>query len=144
MPQVILEVKEHHAAQDAQEEAQECGCLTGQRGGWPPQPLGHCSREDVKQMVVDGEAQGSPDVRPGDGSIGMEPVAVDAGPGGSQQVQHGVNANQEEVGGDREDHGEGRAPQEVVVVLVEVVPERLQDQALGLAPSHVVLIRHPG
>lgn len=144
VPQIILEVKEHHAAHDAQEEAPESGCLAGQRGGRPPQPLGDCSRKDVKQMVVDGDTQGSPDVRPGDGFIRVDSVAVNAGPGGSQEVQRGVKNNHDEVGGDGENHGEERAPQEVVVVLVEVVPGRLQDQALGLAPSHVVLIRHLG
>lgn len=93
-------------------------------------------------MVVDGDAQSSPDVGPGDGPVRVEPVAVDTGPGGSQQVQHGVEPNQDEVGSDREDCREGRASQEVVVVLQEVVPERLQDQALGLAVGHVVLIQH--
>lgn len=125
VPHIILEVKEHHAAQDPQEEAQECGCLTGQWGRCPPQPLGYCRRKDVHEMVVDGDTQGSPDVRPGDGSIRMEPVAVDAGPSGSQQVQSGVNANQEEVGEHREECREGRASQEVMVVLAEVVPKRL-------------------
>lgn len=144
MPHVVLEVEDHHAAQDAQDEAPESGRLTGQRGGRPPQPLGDRSRKDVEQVVVDGDAKGGPDVLPGDGSVRMKPVAVNAGPGGRQQVQHGVDTYQEEVGGDGEDHREGRAPQEVVVVLVEVVPERLQHRALGLSPSHVVLTRHPG
>lgn len=144
VPKVILKVKDYHATQDAQEEAPESGCFTRQRGGRPPQPLGNCGREDIKQVVVDSHTQRSPDVRPGDRSVRMEPVAVDKGPGGSQQVQHGVKSNQEEVGGDRQDHREERAPQEVMVVLVKVVPHRLQDQVLGLAPSHVVHIRHPG
>lgn len=142
VPQVILEVEEHQAAQDAQDKARECGRLARQQGGRPPEPLGHRSGEDVQHVVVDGDGQSRPDVGPGDGPVGVEPVAVDAGPGGSQQVQDGVDPNQDEVGADRENGGEGRAPQEVVVVLQEVVPERLQDQALGLAPSPVVLLQH--
>ncbi len=129
VPQIILEVKDHHAAQDAQEKATECGRLTWQWSGRPPQPLRHCGREDVTYVVVDCDTQGGPDVRPGDGSVRVEPVAVDAGPSGSQEVQDGVHTNQEEVGGDGEDDGERGAPQKVVVVLVEVVPEGLQDQA---------------
>lgn len=142
VPHVVLEVKEHHAAQDAQDKAQERGCLTRQQGGWPPQPLRHCGGEDVQHVVVDGDGQSGPDVGPGDGPVWVEPVAVDAGPAGSQQVQDGVDPHQDEVGADRENGREGRASQEVVVVLQEVVPERLQDQALGLAPSHVVLVQH--
>lgn len=142
VPQVILEVKEHHAAKDAQDKAQECGRLTRQQGGRPPEPLRHCSRQDVQHVVVDGDGQSSPDVGPGDRPVWVEPVAVDAGPGGSQQVQDGVDPNQDEVGADGENGRKGRASQEVVVVLQEVVPERLQDQALGLAPSPVVLVQH--
>lgn len=93
-------------------------------------------------MVVDSDAQSSPDVGPGNGPVRVEPIAVDTGPGRSQQVQHGVEPNQDEVGSDRENCREGRASQEVVVVLQEVVPERLQDPALGLAVGHVVLIQH--
>lgn len=74
----------------------------------------------------------------------MQPVTIDGGPGGSQQVQRGVNTNQDKVGGDGEDHGEERAPEQVVVVLVEVVPERLQDQGVGLAPRQVSYSRQPG
>ncbi|KAA8584318.1 hypothetical protein FQN60_008103, partial [Etheostoma spectabile] len=135
VPQVILEVKDQRAAQDAQEEAPESGCLTGQRAGRPPQPLCHCSGKDVKQMVVHGDSQRIPDLGPGDGSVRVEPVAVDAGPGGSQQVKKSVMTNHQEVGGDGEYHGAERASQEVMVVLVEVVPDGLQDQALGLAPG---------
>lgn len=142
MPEVILEVKEHHAAQDAQDKAQECGCLTRQQGGRPPEPLRHRSGEDVQHVVVDGDGQSSPDVGPGDGPVWVEPVAVDAGPGGSQQVQDGVDPNQDEVGADRENSREGWAFQEVLVVLQEVVPKGLQDPALGLAPSHVVPLQH--
>lgn len=127
MPQVVLKVKDYHAAQDTQEKAPESGCSRRQRGGRPPQPLSHSSWKDVEQVVVDGDNQGGPNLEPGDRSVRMELISVDAGPGGSQQVQHGVKTNQEEVGGDRQDHWEERAPQEVVVVLVEVVPNRLQD-----------------
>lgn len=141
VPQVILEVKEHHAAQDAQDKTQECGRLTRQQGGWPPEPLRHCSGEDVEHVVVHGDGQSSPHVGPGDGPVWVEPVSVDAGPSGSQQVQDGVDPNQDEIGADRENGREGRASQEVVVVLQEVVPERLQNQALRLAPSHIVLVR---
>lgn len=142
VPQVVLEVKEHHAAQDAQDEAQERGRLPRQQGGRPPQPLHHRGGEDVQHVVGDGDGQSGPDVGPGDGPVWVEPVAVDAGPAGSQQVQDGVDPHQDEVSADREDGGEGRAPQEVVVVLQEVVPQGLQDQALGLAPSHVALVQH--
>lgn len=142
VPEVILEVKEHHAAQDAQDEAQEWGRLTRQQGGRPPEPLRHRSREDVQHVVVDGDGQGGPDVGPGDGPVWVEPAAVDAGPGGGQQVQDGVDPNQDEVGADRENGREGGTSQEVVVVQQEVVPNRLQDRALGLALGHVLLLQH--
>lgn len=142
VPQVILKVKKHRAAQDAQDKAQECGRLARQQGGRPPEPLRHCSGEDVQHVVVDGDGQSRPDVGPGDGPVWVEPVAVDAGPGGSQQVQDGVDPNQEEVGADGENGRKGRASQKVLVVLQEVVPEGLQDQALRLAPSHVALLQH--
>lgn len=143
VPQVVLEIKDDHAAQDAEKEAPERGGLRRQRGRRPPQPLRNRRGEDEEQVVVDGDTQGGPDVRPGDGFVRMQPVAVDGGPGGSQQVQRGVNTNQDKVGGDGEDHWEERAPEQVVVVLVEVVPERLQDQGVGLAPGQVSYSRQP-
>lgn len=76
-------------------------------------------------MVVDGDTQSVPDVRPGDRSVWVQSVTIDARPGRSQQVQHGVDTNQDKVCGDREDHREERTPQQVVVVLMEVVPNRL-------------------
>lgn len=144
VPHVVLEVKEHHAAQDAQEEAQQRGRLAGQRGGRPPQPLGHGRGEDVQQVVAGGQTQGGPDVGPGDVPARVELVAVEARPGGRQQVQRRVEADQEEVGGDGEHRREVRAPQEVVVIPVEVIPKRLQDRTPETAPGHVVPLRHPG
>lgn len=97
VPEVVLEIKDDHTAQDTQEKTPESRCFRGQRGWWPPQPLCHSSREDEKQMVVHSDAQGIPDVRPGYGSVLVQPVTTNAGPGGSQQVQHGVNTNQDKV-----------------------------------------------
>lgn len=122
VPQVVLEIEDKHAAQDAQEEAPEGGGFRGQRSRWSPQPLRHCSGKNEEQVVVDGDAKSHPDVGPGDGLVRMQPITVDEWPRGSQQVQHGVETHQHKVGGDREHHGEERAPQKVMVVLVEVVP----------------------
>lgn len=83
VPEVVLEIKDNRAAQDAQEEAAESRRFRGQRGRWSPQPLRHSSREDEEQVVVHGDAQGVPDVRPGDGSVWVQPVTIDARPGGS-------------------------------------------------------------
>lgn len=125
VPHVVLEVKEHHATQDAQEEAEQSGRLAGQWGGRPPQPLGHSCGEDVQDVVVSGQTKGGPDVAPGDVSARVELVVVETRPGGCQHVQRRVEADQDEVGANGEHRREMRAPQELVVILVEVIPKRL-------------------
>lgn len=144
VPHVVLEVKEHHAAQDAQQEAEQRGRLARQRGGRPPQPLGHSGGEDVQEVVVGGQAQGGPDVGPADVSARVELVVVETRPGGCQHIQRRVEADQDEVGANGEHRREMRAPQELVVIPVEAIPKRLQDRTPETAPGHVVPLRHPG
>lgn len=55
VPQVVLEIKDDHTAQDAEKEAPKRGGLWRQRGWRPPQPLCNRRGEDEKQVVVDGD-----------------------------------------------------------------------------------------
>ncbi len=99
VPQVVLEVEHHRAAHDSQQEGGERGRLAGQWHRRPPEPLGYGGGEDVEQMVVRGECQSGANVGPGDGAVLVDLVASDGWPGGSQQVQHGVEEHQNQVQG---------------------------------------------
>ncbi|XP_050948992.1 protein S100-Z isoform X2 [Labeo rohita] len=142
VPQVVLEVEDHCAAQDSQQEGGERGRLAGERHGRPPEPLGYGGWEDVEQMVVRGERQSGADVGPSDGAVLVDLVASDGGPGGRQQVQHGVEEHQHQVHGHREDDGKQRRAQGAFVVLLKVIPHGLQDGALRQSPGCVADVQH--
>lgn len=142
VPQVVLEVEHHRASHDAQQEGGDGGRLAGQRHGRPPEPLGHGGGEDVEQMVVRGESQRGADVGPGDRAVLVDLIAADGGPGGSQQVQQGVEQHQHQVRGHGEDHGEQGRAQGALVVLLKIIPRRLQQGALGESPGSVAGVHH--
>lgn len=141
VPQVVLEVEHHGAAHDAQQEGGERGRLAGQRHRRTPDPLGHGGGEDVEQMVVRGERQSGSDVGPGDGAVLVDLVAADGGPGGRQQVQHGVEEHKHQVHGHREDDGKQRRAQAALVVLLEVIPHGLQHGAIRQTPGYVAALQ---
>ncbi len=142
VPQVVLEVEHHRAAHDSQQEGGERGRLAGQWHRRPPEPLGYGGGEDVEQMVVRGECQSGANVGPGDGAVLVDLVASDGWPGGSQQVQHGVEEHQNQVQGHWEDDRKERRAQAALVVLLKVIPHGLQHGALRQSPGCVADIQH--